>query len=390
MGNGNTGTLQNGSFYTNGTLGQPNGAVFCDGFQSYLFIGKNDAVYPNQILTWSIWFNPVSTNEGLIIFDDDSQPGGDRYIAITASDNGNGVIKAGNFGEFYFSQLTIKLGVWHHIVYTSDNNGQFLFFDGLNIGQTNYIIPDHSGRSSIALGSRGDGFQDKYGFCNFKGAICNFRIYNRALSSNEALQLYNIESTPPAGFETNGLVVYYPFIGNANDASGNSYNGNATSVNYDFDRNGMPASTAKFDGTNSTISVSGFSSLNLLPVTFSAWIKGESTESTDHGIITKYALASANGFGLFAFGDHVRSWYFGQTGQVYEPTQGLQGNNTLDNSWHQVVSVYDSQGGKIFKDGKQIDSLINMISLLKITHYLDVNLWHFHSKLFLGWDGGLH
>ena len=59
---------------------------------------------------------------------------------------------------------------------------------------------------------------------NIRGRIDNVRIYNRSLSSNEVAQLYNIESTPPAGFETNGLVAYYPFNGNANDASGHGLN----------------------------------------------------------------------------------------------------------------------------------------------------------------------
>ena len=40
-------------------------------------------------------------------------------------------------------------------------------------------------------------------------------------------------NAPGHSWLTNGLVAYYPFSGNANDASGNGYDGTPTSVTYD-------------------------------------------------------------------------------------------------------------------------------------------------------------
>ena len=62
-------------------------------------------------------------------------------------------------------------------------------------------------------------------YLNFRGVLDDIRVYNRALSSNEVAQLHAYESTPQNSFPTNGLVAYYPFNGNANDASGNGNNG---------------------------------------------------------------------------------------------------------------------------------------------------------------------
>jgi hypothetical protein len=54
----------------------------------------------------------------------------------------------------------------------------------------------------------------------------------------------------------NGLVAYYPFNGNANDASGN--NNTASLINgttFGTDRNGTPNTAAAFDGIDDYISV---------------------------------------------------------------------------------------------------------------------------------------
>ena len=75
LGNGNTGILENGAFYTNGLYAATNSAVYCDGVNAYVLFDKNDAVYPNQVLTWSAWFK-LEMDVGVIIWDDDSQYGG--------------------------------------------------------------------------------------------------------------------------------------------------------------------------------------------------------------------------------------------------------------------------------------------------------------------------
>src|SRR6266481_5719305 len=58
-------------------------------------------------------------------------------------------------------------------------------------------------------------------------------------------------------FLTNGLVAYYPFNGNANDASGNGNNGTlvGTDLNFSLDRFGKEQSSL-FLNTTSTPSIS--------------------------------------------------------------------------------------------------------------------------------------
>jgi len=78
--------------------------------------------------------------------------------------------------------------------------------------------------------------------------------------------------THAQSFLTNGLVAYYPFNGNANDASGNGLNGIVYSATLAPDRFGNADSAYSFTGSSSCyISVSSTAALNLttnLSITF--------------------------------------------------------------------------------------------------------------------------
>ncbi len=65
----------------------------------------------------------------------------------------------------------------------------------------------------------------------FNGSIANVQIYNRALSTNQITALYQ-EGIGGDPIDLSHLVAWYPLNGNANDYSGNNYNGKATNVGY--------------------------------------------------------------------------------------------------------------------------------------------------------------
>ncbi len=62
---------------------------------------------------------------------------------------------------------------------------------------------------------------------------------------------------------SNGLVAYYPFSGNANDASGHGNNGVVTGATLTTDRLGEANSAYNFDGIDDTILINASSSLNV-------------------------------------------------------------------------------------------------------------------------------
>ena len=78
----------------------------------------------------------------------------------------------------------------------------------------------------------------------------------------------------PPPFLTNGLVAYYPFNGNANDASGNGNDGTVQGAVPTTDRFGNANSAYAFDGLTDYIELPlNTGNLNgLSRATFSAWI----------------------------------------------------------------------------------------------------------------------
>jgi hypothetical protein len=199
FGHGNAGTLYNGAYYTNGIVGEPNAAVYCNGLNAYVYFGKNDAVYPNQVLTWSAWFRSEGTS-GIIFWDDDATPGGDRSINVGPNVDLNPILWGGSQGQFIASGTNVvPLNRWSHAVFTSDAGGQSLYLDGELVAYGNTIIENHAGRSSVSVGAgnytSGSGPNYVYG-ARFHGAISKVRIYNRALSGSEVRQLFDYESAP--------------------------------------------------------------------------------------------------------------------------------------------------------------------------------------------------
>ncbi len=215
LGKGNTGVLYNGAYYTNGINGQPKASVWCNGTGGYVLIGKNDNVYPKQVLTWSLWVRPEEDAVGPVFWDDDGQNGGDRGISIVPTILFGGslfinalppdapVTAAGQFAP----------RVWHHLVFTADASSQSLYVDGGLVAGRSRPLPDHTGRSSVSLGAGNSSFTGPNSVYvpGFKGAIAQVRIYQRALSPSEVAAVYNAESGRPAGGEV-GVVVTHRTI----------------------------------------------------------------------------------------------------------------------------------------------------------------------------------
>ena len=75
-----------------------------------------------------------------------------------------------------------------------------------------------------------------------------------------------------ASATTDGLVAYYPFSGNANDESGNGYDGTVYGATLATDRFGTPGSAYSFDGIDDYISVDYTAAFQLPVITVSAWV----------------------------------------------------------------------------------------------------------------------
>lgn len=98
------------------------------------------------------------------------------------------------------------------------------------------------------------------------------------------------------------LVAYYPFNGNADDASGNGYNGTVYGATLTQDRFGKSNSAYSFDGINGYIAIPGLWEVqkNDSALSFSAWSLTNSIDSDEHFMIYRACSVGEAKLTLFA------------------------------------------------------------------------------------------
>lgn len=125
---------------------------------------------------------------------------------------------------------------------------------------------------------------------------------------------------------TNGLVAYYPFTGNASDASGNANNGTVVGATLTTDRNGVANSAYQFN--NNYITVPNSASLQGVNpnLTFTSWVFIDSWEvfngisyasilcKSNIGTAAQYRLSlTGTGFSLINNGQFLNNYSSGTT-----------------------------------------------------------------------------
>ena len=149
-----------------------------------------------------------------------------------------------------------------------------------------------------------------------------------------------------------GLVAYYPFNGNANDESGNGYDGTVNGATLTENRFGNANSAYSFDGVDDYIEVPSFNTLMFNEITASMWVKIK----TGGGYINNRRIV------LIYDGIYPEYHYFDVEGTSRGTiTAYIQGSEIMDyssplevNKWIHVAITYDRFNVKLYKNGQLI------------------------------------
>src|SRR6185295_15890363 len=119
---------------------------------------------------------------------------------------------------------------------------------------------------------------------------------------------YNLQAQIPGA----GLVGYFPFTGNAKDASPSGNTGIVTGATFTTNRFGNANSAYNFDGVNDFITLKNISAYNLSSYTISLWFKygGAGTAGKVHWeLINKNATTSGlnDPFSLYVYNPAVKN-----------------------------------------------------------------------------------
>jgi gliding motility-associated-like protein len=178
----------------------------------------------------------------------------------------------------------------------------------------------------------------------------------------------------PTNLQT-GLVGYWPFCGNANDASGNGNNGTVNGATLTTDRFGNTNSAYSFDGNDWIAATRAHQAV----FTASAWV--QSTNGNCNKPILDAYNSSWELYSDCANGQLTFIMWNGGT-YTYHSTNVALGLNT----WYHVVAVYSSSQIKIYVNGSfittQITTAVPAISgVLNMGASISGGLQYFTGKL---------
>jgi hypothetical protein len=159
-------------------------ALSFNGKEDYVVMGP---VTEGQDLTYALWIKVEQLPAGaqVVIWDDDSNGGGDSWIQLMADGTLQTQRGGDGFGVFN-SQTPIEPGEWTHITFVCDeeNSKKIIYLNGKLDAEGDGLIATRTNVSNVVVALGHDGNRPiipQY----FEGAVDEVAIYLRALSEDE-------------------------------------------------------------------------------------------------------------------------------------------------------------------------------------------------------------
>jgi hypothetical protein len=200
----------------------------------------------------------------------------------------------------------------------------------------------------------------RYGM-SINGTTVNFYMDGKSIGTANLPDYLKEEKPMNESDLTNGLVAWYPLDGNASDMSGNSRHGTIYGSNPTEDRHGKMNRAYNFDGIDDYIKINHDKAFNHLPLSISAWFNSNGN-SGQAGIVSKYWAAHWNGWQIMDFNGDLVPWYLRSLSPrnviigKYGESKAFETKTPL-NSWSHATVVFSEDGGTLFLNGKEADSM---------------------------------
>ncbi len=184
---------------------------------------------------WMRWSGSNGYSQGIIT----KRSGSDWQILINRS-NESLTINGSGASPWFGSQVP-PLREWQHVVFMFDGDTTTtMWINGQLAGSSTLFVPPRGTDAPIVIGAI-----DSSGNQPFNGALDDVRFYNRTLTREEIAEA--------AGQTDDGLVAYYPFHGDARDASGHGRHGVVHGATLTKDHRNVDDCAYEFDGIDDYI-----------------------------------------------------------------------------------------------------------------------------------------
>jgi hypothetical protein len=191
---------------------------------------------------------------------------------------------------------------------------------------------------------------------NVKPAAGTVRVetsYGKSKIPMKLIQSIKVSAVAKPGQLPEGLVAYYPLNGNANDASGNNYNGRIVGATPCQDRFGKANSAFSFNGVDNYISFESVPLKQIDNCSLSAWINPVSIDQNSMAVCMGYddgRIGNGFEFGISG-GDRHGSQLYGILGGVVWIDSGYA--FPQPNAWYYIVMLRTGGVTKFYVNGIQ-------------------------------------
>lgn len=281
-GNNNTGTSASSANVTTGKFG--NARSFNS---TYVTIPDATNLNPTTAVTLSAWVNPTSTFTSSfrqVINKSLTTGGGDRqyYMDIEVT---SGAVRMCIQITCAISTTTLSADTWYHVIGTYDNTSIKIYVNGVLETTQAYTTAIPVTAGDLAIGRFGSISTN-----TFLGNIDEARVYNRAIDSQEASQLYNWGPDP---------IMYYNFEEGSgttiNDTSGSGYNGTlSNSPTRTAGKFGQGLQFTQSSTQQASTSVSSGPISYLSNHTLGFWVKFTNNAASDWRRVTGYQITAGS------------------------------------------------------------------------------------------------
>jgi len=199
-GNSRTATL-NGATGTTDRFGNANSALYFDGNDYVATPLYRDSYNYFTVAAWFRYTGGISDGYRSIV----ASSNGDFFVGKNQSNAYLGVQDNPTYysGQDMASGANPWNGAWHHVVYTYNNGTGKIYVDGVGYGTDSF----NRGGGQILIGLEHISLN-----FYFVGAIDEVRLYNRALSATDVVEVFNMTVPEPSSLILGILAIFLSAI----------------------------------------------------------------------------------------------------------------------------------------------------------------------------------
>ncbi len=379
-GQGNDGVFTNMSTSTAPVIGKVGQALNFDGTNDYVSVPAASSIQITGAISIGAWVKTSSTGVQEII---GSRSGGTNGFGLALRGSaGTNRLRFTYFGVVDWESSNnghYTDGLWHHYVVTNDLTSVKFYRDGVLFSTSGTAgAPGTVSTVAQALGAMNDGGSPN---SYLNGSLDEVRLYNRALSADEAKQLYlmggsKLNSSQNTKGPASGLVGMWSFNGadvdwsknKAYDRSGQGNDGVATNMSTSTAPTiGKVGQALLFDGTDDYVTYPTNIAFNSADFSIAAWFKLTGDAGGTQGdamIFLQRVDATGNGqpvVGLFVRNtdDKLRAQIRDNVGALID----LTGTGAISqNVWYHGAMVKTSSALTLYLNGVSDGSSAHTLS----------------------------